>query len=384
MATMAAVEADANATVKVRAQARLDRILCGIMASSKLTNDTRNDLLALVQLVNEEPALDQVSSTLLGQLHLYLGRKLMERGETVEGILLLARTNRSYGDMMPLWYDLNARHMAFLKATPTEYDKLIALLDKPDKTPFERYLTGTDERPAQWHATENTFHSNDLTRDKLLDYKAMWYLRENRLEEAVATFRQVDPTYWQRPEISLFADDDPFVVNIYDPHNYLKTDSTGYNRLSIVERMTALKKEAARDPRKTALNTFLLGNAYYSMSWHGKYWGLSRIGWSVNELNGYDTPSWDLSDDANYYGTERAREHYLLAMETTNDPVLKALACLMANQCAANNALYESSDGNYQEVAGPYLDALTDAESQEAYRSLEDCAGYARYVKRFR
>lgn len=384
MTIMAAVEADGNAPPKVRAQARLDRILCGIMASSKLTDATRNDLLALVQLVNEEPALAQVSGTLLGQLHLYLGKKLMERGETVEGILLLARTDRSYGDLMPLWYGLNARHMAFLKATPAQYDQLIALLDKRNKTPFERYLTGTDERPAQWHATENTFHSNDLTRDKLLDYKAMWYLRENRLEEAAKTYRQVAPDYWQRSEISLFADDDPFVVNIYDPHNYLKTDSARYTRLSIVERMLALKKEAARDSRKAALNCFLLGNTYYSMSWHGKYWGLSRIGWSVNELNGYDTPTWELSDDANYYGTERAREHYLLAMETTSDPVLKALACLMANQCAANKALYESSNGNYQELAGPYLEDLTDDESQEAYRALEDCAGYACYVKRFR
>ncbi|MBX2974389.1 MAG: hypothetical protein KF797_14935, partial [Flavobacteriales bacterium] len=322
-------------------------------------------------------------SNVLAQLHLYLGKKLMERGEITEGLLLLARTTRHYGDLLPVYHGLNARHIAFQQATPKDYDRLIALLDKPDKTPFERYLTATDERPADWESTENEFRSVGLTRDKLLDYKAMWYLREDSLEQAAATYRQVDQSYWLSYEISLFADDDPFVVNIEDPHNYNKTDSARYTRLSIVERMVALKKEAARDPRKRALNNYLLGNAYYSMSWHGKYWGLSRIAWSIHGMSIWRDETYRTPGDDDYYGCHRAKEHYITAMKAAKDPVLKAMACMMAEQCEYNWGEYQRFD-DPMGPEPPYLDQLTDAKSQQAYLDIIECRHYADYVRRYR
>jgi len=379
MKIMATVEADANATALMRVQARMDRILCGIMATERLTDATRNDILGLVTLVNTDPELTNLSENVLGQLHLYLGKKLIARGEMVEGLLLLARTNRDHGTLVPVYYNKNARHVAFEQATPNDFDGLIALLNKPDKTPFEHYLTATDERPADWEATEHNFRGNDLTRDKLLDYKAMWYLREDSLEQAAATYRQVHPDYWQ----DLFADDDPFTVNIEDPHNYHKTDSVRYTRLGIVERMVALEKEALRSPAKRALNNYLLGNAYFSMSWHGKYWGLSRIAWSMHEMSEYRDMEYNTPGDADYYGCERAKEHYLAAMENAKDPILKAMACMMAEQCEYNWGEYQRFDDPVGPEP-PYLDQLTDAKSQQAYRDIIECRHYTDFVRRYR
>lgn len=381
--TLATLEHNTNAAPAIRAQARLDMLLCGIMATEQLTDATRSDILGLIQLVNKEPELERERSTLLGQLHLYLGKKLMARGQQLEGLFLLARTNRSYGDLVPVYWSKNARHIAFEQATPALYDRLIALLDKPDKTPFERYLTATDERPEGWMNTEEYFRYNQLTRDKLLDYKAMWYLREDSLEQAAATYRQVHPDYWQSYEHDLFKDDDPFVVNIEDPHNYSKTDSVRYTRLSIVERMLDLKKEAARDPRKRALNNYLLANAYFSMSWHGKYWGLSRIAWSIHDMSGWYEPQYTTPGDDDYFGLARAKRHYLTAMHAATDPVLKAMACMMAEHCEYTWGEYQRFD----DTTGPeppYLDQLTDARSQEAYRDIIECRHYADFVRRYR
>jgi len=381
--TLATLETDANATPLMRAQASMDRILCGIMATEQLTDATRADVLALVQLVNESPELAHDRSTILGQLHLYLGKKLLARGQKVEGLFLLARTDRAFGDMLPSYWSKNARHIAFETAGPADYDRLIAVLEKPNKTAFERYLTGTDERPEGWQRTEEYLRQSNLTRDKLLDYKAMWYLRENRLEEAAATYRNVHPDYWANYEIGLFNDDDPFVVNIEDPHNYHKTDRVRYTRLSIVERMLALKKEAARDPKKRALNNYLLGNAYFSMTWYGKYWGLSRIAWSIHDMSGWYEPEYDTPGDDDYYGCARAKKHYLAAMEAAKDPVLKAMACVMAERCEYNWGEYQ----RYDDPAGPeplYLDQLTDAKSQQAYRDIIECRHYADFVRRYR
>lgn len=381
--TLATLETDANATPLMRAQAHMDRILCGIMATEQLTDATRADVLALVQLVNESPDLAPERSTILGQLHLYLGKKLLARGQKVEGLFLLARTDRAFGNMLPSYWSKNARHIAFEQATPEVYDRLIALLEKPDKTAFERYLTASDERPEGWMRTDEYFRSTGLTRDQLLDYKAMWYLRENRLEEAAATYRNVHPDYWNDYRHDIFKDDDPFVVNIEDPHNYHKTDSARYTRLSIVERMVALKKEAARDPKKRALNNYLLANAYYSMSWHGKYWGLSRIAWSIHDMSDWYEPQYTTPGDDDYFGLVRAKEHYLAAMEAAKDPVLKALACMMAEQCEYTWGEYQRFD----DTTGPeppYLDQLTDAKSQEAYLDIIECRHYADFVRRYR
>ncbi|MGV3638588.1 MAG: hypothetical protein ACO1NQ_13190 [Flavobacteriales bacterium] len=382
-ATLAGLEVDPAATPLMRAQARMDRILCGIMATEQLTEATRADVLALVALVNEAPELVGSRETILGQLHLYLGKKLLARGQLVEGLFLLARTSREFGDLLPVYWSKNARHLAFQQARPTDFDRMIALLEKPAKTPFERYLTATDERPEAWVNTEEHFHRNRLTRDQLLDYKAMWYLREDRLEEAVATYRRIQEDYWSTEYQRLFQHDDPFVVNIEDPHNYHKTDSVRYTRLSIVERMLALKQGAARDPKKQALNHYLLGNAYFSMTWHGKYWGLSRIAWSIHDMGGWYEPEYDTPGDDDYYGCARAKKHYLIAMEAAKDPVLKALACLMAEQCEYNWREYQRHD----DPAGPeplYLDQLTDAKSQQAYRDIVECRHYQDFVRRYR
>ncbi len=380
---MARLEQDPQATPLLRAQARLDKILCGAMASAKLNDATQQDILALVELMNVEPELFVHRSTLLGQLHLYLGKKLIARGELPDGVFLLARSNRMFGTMLPVWYSSNARHIAFQQATPADFDRMIALLDKADKTPFERYLTATDERPEDWERTEDHFKGTGLTREKLLDYKGMWYLRENRLEEAAAAFRQVPDDFWSNYEYSYFEGDDPFVVNIEDPHNYGKSDSVNYTRRSIVERMIALEKEAERNPKKRALNHYLLGNAYYNMSWHGKYWGLSRIGWSMHDMSQWRDREDTSPGDDDYYGCKRAMEHYLKAIIATKDPVLKAMAVRMAGECAWNWLSYRG-EGGLDEWENPHMAELTDKKSRAAYREIEECTGYADFVARFR
>jgi hypothetical protein len=372
-----------NAAPLIKLQARLDLLLGGVMSTTTLTATTRQDILALVELVNTEPELFVYRNTLLDQLHLYLGKKLIARGERPEGILLLARSDRMFGTMWPVWYSINSRHVAFEQATPADYDRMIALLDKADKTPFERYLTATDERPADWESTEDHFTGNELSREKLLDYKAMWFLREDRLDEAAAAYRQIPDTFWNNYEYSYFTNDDPFVVNIEDPHNYSNSDSVRYTRRRIVERMIALKKEAERNPGKRALNHYLLGNAYYNMSWHGKYWGLSRIAWSMHDMDQWRDREESSSGDDDYYGCARAKEHYVLAIASAKDPVLKAMAVRMAGECERNWLDY-SGEGGLDEWENPWKEKLRDTKSQEAYQDIEECRSYADFVARFR
>lgn len=366
-AAMERVEKDPLASPEMIAQARVDLVLSGIMASRKLTDATRQDLLDLVALVDTSPALASNSRMMLDQLHLYLGKKLIARGEMAEGAFLLARTDRGFTSSASLW-GANARHVVFEQAMPADYDRMIALLEKPDKTPFELYLTGA---------------GTELTRNKLLDYKATWFLREGQLEQAASALSQIPDEFWTGFPYAMFAQDDPFVANIEDPHNYNKGDSARYNKRTIVERMLALQREAKRDPAKRALNNYLLGNAYYNMSWHGKYWIMSRIGWSMWEMDQWNDRENSAPGDADYFGNQRAQRYYEVALKTANDPVLKAMACRMADECQRNWWTF-SGEGGMDEETNPYIGQLTDVRSQEAYRAIEDCSGYADFVARFR
>jgi hypothetical protein len=156
-----------------------------------------------------------------------------------------------------------------------------------------------------------------------------------------------------------------------------------YNKRTIVERMIALKKEADRNPSKRALNHYLLGNAYYNMSWHGKYWIMSRIAWSIHEMSQWrdrEVPGpWD--DD--YFGNARAKAHYLLAIRAAKDPVLKAMAVDMAGACEWNWFGY-LGDGGLDEWTNPFREELKDRKSEEALRDIEECRGYAEFVGRYR
>jgi len=203
------------------------------------------------------------------------------------------------------------------------------------------------------------------------------------LDEAAAAYRQIPDAFWNNDEYSYFTNDDPFVVNIEDPHNYSNRDSVRYTRRRIVERMIALKKEAERNPGKRALNHYLLGNAYYNMSWHGKYWGLSRIAWSMHDMDQWRDREDNSPGDDDYYGCASAKQHYVLALEAAKDPVLKAMAVRMAGECERNWLDY-SGEGGLDEWENPWKEKLRDTKSQEAYRDIEECRSYADFVRRFR
>lgn len=376
---MEAVGKEPLASTAVRMQAKVDLVLSGIMASGQLTDATRQDLLDLVELASHASDLTPDSGTLLDQLHLYLGKKLIARGEMSEGAFLLARSGRMHSTPVAGWGS-NARHVVFEQAVPADYDRMIALLEKPDKTPFEHYLTGTDEREDA-HYTRRRIGDAQLTREKLLDYKATFLLREGRLEEAAAVFRGIPDGFWAGYPYAMFAADDPFVVNLEDPHNYNKGDSVRYNKRTLVERMVRLQQEAARNPGKRALNHYLLGNAWYNMSWHGKYWIMSRIGWSRWEMGRWPDRV-EMPGDADYYGSRRARQHYLIALKEARDPVLQAMACRMAEECDRNWAAF-SGEG-VEDGPSPYRAQLRGSAGQAAYKAIEDCSGYADFVARFR
>lgn len=390
---MDTVANDPAAAPLLRFQARVDALLATVIGEKQLSDAGRQAILDLVEAGRAVPEAVQEADILLDQLHLYLGKKLMARGEMVEGLCLLARTDRMYGERVTR----GARHVryeAFMRASPPDYDRLIALLEKADKTPFEQYLVGvgaTADGYDPWRSPDNGL----LDRAVLLDYKAMALLRGGLWDEAAVAWRQVPDTYWTQWPFTMFVDDDPFVVDLKDPHNYAKKDRDGhpagwkgYTKRSIMERMIALRDEAARDPKKRALNHLLLGHAWYNMSWHGKYWIMQRIDWSMWEdvavQYQYQERRTIHDGDEQYYGLFTARHHYRQALEHARDPAVKALACHLLEACEEQWRIFNGWNGEEEEGPHVYTHLLTDRKSSAIYRDLSECIGYDALVRKFR
>ena len=391
MNTMNTVLADTGASELIHFQASIDLVLSGVMTHDNLTDETRGDILQLVRLATEMKD-DRIDKrTLLDQLHLYLGMKLIDRGEIAEGIFLLGRSGRLYGESNG-WWGKNARHVANERATPPDYDRMIALVEKKNKTDFEQYLVGApallnngEPRSASITAVDMGWDSNNndlrLNRNTLLDYKASWYIQQDQLQTAAVILKQIPDAFWEDYPYALFKGDDPFVANVEDAHNYDNLDSANYNKRTIIERMVALKKEAASHPKKRALNNYLLANAYFNFTWHGKYWIMSSIRWSTNDHYYYE--SMDRSDASDrYFGCSRALQYYELVLDEAKDPVLKALACRMAIECTSNWNQYTEPNASV-EFEDNYSDQL-EGEAAETYQQIKECTGYADFIRRYR
>jgi hypothetical protein len=176
-------------------------------------------------------------------------------------------------------------------------------------------------------------------------------------------------------------------VNIADPHNHWGRDKRGFNKQTYLEEMLRLKRESVQKPERAPLNAFLLGNAYFSMTWHGKYWIMSRTWWSMDEFD-----SWSITKCSpildNYYGCARARRWYRQCMVTSEDPDLKALACLMVRECderMRRYVHYASTDHDsplptFRDRYGPRLQGR----AREAYAQIQECANYEAFIARYR
>lgn len=352
------------------AQLRMERVLLDFIRSPRLTP-------RMEQAITEAAAAldtgDDVveGNTMRDQLYLFLADKLFEAGDVPRGIFMLCHTERAFGTMF--WGFETPLMELEQRARPADYEAMLALLDKKDKTPFEAWLTDAKA----WRATGAWSGENlELSREKLLDMEATWYVNHDRIREALAVFQRIPESFWQAYPYRQFLRDDPFRVDVADPNNYAKKDILHYNKRQLMDELVCLREQFERDPQRHALNAYLIGNAYFNMSWYGKYWIMSSTWWSVVQFD----HSWSVRDPVpreNYLRLARARVWYLKCMRNSTDPELKALACFMVTCCdQRNDEDFERHHLHRRE--------LRDSTALATYDAINECIGYDGYIARYR
>ena len=352
------------------AQLRMERVMLDFIRSPRLTPSMEQAIAEAAEALDTGD--DVVEGRVMrAQFYLFLADKLFDAGDIPRGVLMLCHTERAFGVMF--WgYETPLMELE-QRARPEDYEALRALLEKKDKSPFEHWLTDAKA----WQAT-GRWDSDDVpvSSEKLLDLESMWYVNQDRMPEALTVLQRIPDDYWRTYPRSAFLRDDPFRVDVADPNNYAKKDLLHYNKRQLVDELVCLKEEAVKHPEKAALNAYLIGNAYFNMSWYGKYWIMSSTWWSGEQFNEPWSPHNEAFED-HFLRLSRAKTWYLRSMRTAKDPELKALACFMVTYCDQQN----DEEGERRHL---HKRELRDSLSRAAYEGINECLGYDDYIARYR
>ena len=200
-------------------------------------------------------------------------------------------------------------------ATTSDIDQLIALLEKKDKTPFEKYMCHQSLAPINAYK----------------DLKGTLAFRENNLPLAYETFSSMPEDYWQGSNglsFSTYLNEDPFEpkgLRGYICRNF----DYQFNKAEFVKQLMDLQQQAETDPKNRVDYYIKLGNAYFNTSYFGNAWMMNRYRWS----SGYEyyadnmecLPQWY----RNYLTAAIARQYFEKALKEAVNDEQRAYASLM-------------------------------------------------------
>lgn len=186
----------------------------------------------------------------------------------------------------------------------------------------------------------------------------------------------------------------PFNGRINDCHDcdHEAFQKTKYSKLSFLKKMIEMDAVAKANPKEAATNYYLLGNAYYNMTYFGNarrmhettiqtYYCCRYVYYSFE--NGKDSRD-DLK--APFYNCDKAAIYYIKAMDASTDKNFKAKCCWMLAKCEMND-YYETSDfiKNREKVdfkSGKYYKKMKTEFSDTKYYAdvIKQCGYFNTYV----
>lgn len=237
---------------------------------------------------------------------------------------LISQTYLEAGDLVTAYFfnnhslDLPAAHrfdygtayyllIEFLdwRASEADIDKVLQLLQKKDKSAFERYLVAA---PLP-------------SRNALHDLRGTIAFRKNDLTGAIAAFEKVDPDFWKtKYEFGDYLLSDPFTM----AKDSLHRGEFPASKTAFVKRLVELENEAKANPARAADNYLALGTAWLNCSYYGKSWMMFCYGKSTyekesREWGGYNYQPKSKEMAAVYYDATRAIAYLDKALAATTD-----------------------------------------------------------------
>jgi len=277
------ISAPGQLPARLQIQVRITDLLTELLENKTIKPETENKIPDIFALIDQQKSQIPDADILKSQIALYLSDAFIRKGSIGKGVLLLSKTNQE-------WSSPFGNRVCYYKllevAKPADYDALLALLDGPKVSPFDRWLTADpvafdfDPWDGDWDSGEFVPAKHPDAKwdtNKIREFKARYYIWEDRLDSAYVVLNDIPVAYWagqDSAETGYFKN--PFSVGIEIPDLALSGEKVDFGRdqAKFVKKMIDLQNEAEKDPAKKQLNYILLGNAYFNMSWMGRWWNM--------------------------------------------------------------------------------------------------------------
>lgn len=222
-------------------------------------------------------------------------------------------------------------------ATVEDVDRLIALQQKEDKTPFEKYICAGTIAP-------NINFYKDL--------KGTIAFRNNNLELAYETFSSMQKDFWEKNyAFKDYLNENPFTPKILQKDTERKFDYR-FNKAEFIEKLIQLKKQ------NTSASNLQLAHAYFNVSYLGNSWMMVAYDWTSGEsyvdyVYGDNSEIEKTYQKGNYYSLTMAKMYYEKALKMSKNNNEKAMASLMIFECNYYNH-YANIVSSEEEEKNPF------------------------------
>jgi hypothetical protein len=236
------------------------------------------------------------------------------------GLLMMKSDIKNNGEYS--YYDNNPYLYSYIgyfdrTATVEDVDRLMALQQKEDKTPFEKYICAGTIAP-------NINYYKDL--------KGTIAFRNNNLELAYETFSSMPKDFWQKNyAFADYLNENPFTPKILQKDKERKFDYR-FNKAEFIGKLIQLKKQ------NTSASNLELAHAYFNVSYLGNSWMMVAYDWTSGEsyvdyVYGDNSEIEKTYQKGNYYNLTMAKMYYEKALKMSKNNNEKAMASLMIFEC---------------------------------------------------
>ncbi|WP_055097986.1 hypothetical protein [Flavobacterium aquidurense] len=236
------------------------------------------------------------------------------------GLLMMKSDLKSEGEYS--YYGSNPYLYSYIgyfdrTATVEDVDRLIALQQKKNKTPFEKYIcSGTISLNINYYK----------------DLKGTIAFRNNNLELAYETFASMPKDFWDKNyAYKDYLNENPFTPKILQNDKERKFDYH-FNKADFIAKLIQLKKQ------NTATSNLQLAHAYFNVSYLGNSWMMVAYDWTSGEsyvdyVYGDNSENEKAYQKGNYYSLTMAKMYYEKALKMSKNNNEKAMASLMIFEC---------------------------------------------------
>jgi hypothetical protein len=339
----------------VKTQIQINKLLLHL--EDGFDKEAEREFMSIIERSDEDLAIYD-PEIMKNQLILYTARKMITQGNRAKGLMLLSQTNRALGDLPIGNYKQVYQEIEEL-ADEADYDRMLGLLNKKNKTAFEKLITeGAIHYPFEVYGefySEYANSSDKWDQNKLLDCKASWCIRQHRLEEADQIMNNIPDSFYNQEPYNFYIGGDPFYLDLDQPHRITPEDKRSLNKKQVIKEMLRLQQFAKTHPSKAGECYYQLANSLYNMSYYGKNWLMVKQWWSISEIGYYPASFQNNLFNNDYYGCSWAKEYYEKAIRTTKDKQLAALCFYMTQHCQKkfSEYLWERKNYNDYDAAWP-------------------------------